>query len=979
MVWHKHLYKSTLYFPTCLVQGYTEHICSVCNDTYRDSYTALAPHDYQITLNKEPSCLDNGLTSYACTVCGNSYIVDIAPLGHKWANEAYAYEWDAFTSCTAKRKCLNDERHEDSMTVDVITETKSPTCTEDGLITYTAAFFPNNDEGWAKTQQKTAVVDKIGHDYSVRYDWNEAKTQCTAYGVCKNDETHTITVQSNPTKITLESAPSCMLGGVERHTVTFPSGYEKWIQSPYSTTVPLAPLGHKEMIIPKVEPTCTATGLTEGLECASCGEVLKAQEIIPANGHTYGEVTLEWNGYESCTAYRACQVSGCLHVDFAESTRVQSQQTVEQTCAQDGIIVHTAFFAVDWVPIVVKEEILPATGEHTFGTWTTTIAPTCTVNGMQATNCKVCGELLHREVAATGHNYQATITAPTCEEQGYTTHVCSRCSDSYKDTYKDATGHQIVDDPAILATCTTSGKTAGTHCRVCNKVFIHQSLIPATGHSWIDATCIAPKTCATCGTTEGEIGTIHPWQATQYQWSGYASCEATRRCANSTSHKETATTTNITSAITTQPTCTTKGVKIYTATFTGNGAWAGTSTATEDIAAVGHKWGGWSIATKPTCTMVGTNRRECSVCDAFETQTIAANGHTWIAATCTAPKTCKVCGITSGEALGHNEVFDPAVPATCTTAGKTAGSHCSRCSKTFTPQQTVPALGHTWASATCTTPKTCSVCGTTEGVSLGHQWSAATYSWSDDKSTCTATRTCINNSAHTQTAKANVTSNVTTQPTCGTAGVRTYYADFEATWCASQQTTGTIPATGEHTWGTITITRQPTCTTTGTKTSNCIVCNAPLFEVIPATGNHTPGNWEITLEPTTTSTGTRVKKCTQCQQVQQTETIPKIAEYNLTITINKTAYTQPGSGATTVGNVASISGTVASKIKSNETLTCKLIPTTTKTGKMKLTASIVAGNATCTLVADDTSRNSYTLTIKDATADLTISISGSTP
>ena len=44
---------------------------------------------------------------------------------------------------------------------------------------------------------------------------------------------------------------------------------------------------HAEKILPKVEATCTESGLTEGKICTVCGEMLVKQEIIPAKGHHY--------------------------------------------------------------------------------------------------------------------------------------------------------------------------------------------------------------------------------------------------------------------------------------------------------------------------------------------------------------------------------------------------------------------------------------------------------------------------------------------------------------------------------------------------------------------------------------------------------------------------------------------------------------------------------------------------------------------
>ncbi len=133
--------------------------------------------------------------------------------------------------------------------------------------------------------------------------------------------------------------------------------------------------------------------------------------------------------------------------------------------------------------------------------------------------------------------------------------------------------------------------------------------------------------------------------------------------------------------------------------------------------ALGHTW------VDATCTEPKT----CSVCGVTEGEAL---GHTWVDATCTEPKTCSVCGATEGSAKGHEWKDATCTEAkTCIVCGEkngeplghdtpnltcTTSDVCTRC------EAKIEAPGHTWVDATCTEPKKCSVCGTTEGEALGH-------------------------------------------------------------------------------------------------------------------------------------------------------------------------------------------------------------------------------------------------------------------
>lgn len=77
-------------------------------------------------------------------------------------------------------------------------------------------------------------------------------------------------------------------------------------------------------------------------------------------------------------------------------------------------------------------------------------------------------------------------------------------------------------------------------------------------------------------------------------------------------------------------------------------------------------------------------------------------------------------------------------------------------------------------------------------TNTNYDYGAADYSWSADKSTCTASRVCQNDKTHVETEKATVTSAVTTQPTYEKTGVRTYTAAFKNAAFSTQTQTETI-------------------------------------------------------------------------------------------------------------------------------------------------------------------------------------------
>ena len=246
---------------------------------------------------------------------------------------------------------------------------------------------------------------------------------------------------------------------------------------------------HTVVIDEAVEATCTKTGLTEGSHCSVCGQVFKAQEVVPLKEHSYeSEVTKAPTCKEPGVRTYTCTVCGDSYTEEISTvahTYGEGVVTKQPICSEAGELKFTCTICNEQS----YTEIIPATGH--FYTSKVTKEATCTEVGERTYTCSVCGDSYTEEIPAIEHNYESEVTKePTCTEKGERTYTCSHCGDSYTEDI-DALGHKLTHVEATEPTCEEDGNIEYYYCSRCKKYFkdaqateeLESVIIPATGHT----------------------------------------------------------------------------------------------------------------------------------------------------------------------------------------------------------------------------------------------------------------------------------------------------------------------------------------------------------------------------------------------------------------------------------------------------------------------------------------------------------------
>ena len=250
-------------------------------------------------------------------------------------------------------------------------------------------------------------------------------------------------------------------------------------------------LGHIENKTTGYNATCTENGLSDGVICSRCNEIVVMQMVIPATGHTEQVIsghaaTCITDGQTDKILCSTCQTTLVPHETIqAIGHSIVYSEGYAPTCTNVGFTTGEACSLCDYkitqqeIPMVPHNEVVD-----------NAVPATCIEIGYTAgKHCSVCNTVTEPQISipALGHTESIlSSTEATCTKSGVSEgKICSTCNTILVAQQNiPATGHIEIIDNAVAATCTSEGRTAGSHCSKCNTIISGGSIIAKLDHNY---------------------------------------------------------------------------------------------------------------------------------------------------------------------------------------------------------------------------------------------------------------------------------------------------------------------------------------------------------------------------------------------------------------------------------------------------------------------------------------------------------------
>ena len=450
-----HNYEATVTYPTCTEDGYTTHVCSVCQDTYVDSPTSALGHSYNNGTLIDPTCTEQGYTLFECYNCPHSYQdYFVSELGHY---VLYGYCEYITNLSIWEIADFND---------------------------YGDYFESINHEPGSESTLILQVVNNhtLVIDYGVSSEQNFDKLRIYVNGYRRveisGEQTGTLALEVYAgDSITIQYSKD---GSVDSNSdmgwVYISSGMEYVVDA--TQRIP----------VDDIDPTCT-----EGVSCDDCHVEFKAalgHDMLPVNAQSPTCTEVGWYAYEDCSR---CDHNTKVEIEATGHDCEYDIYIVEPTCSEYGYLrfeCHCGYYEMD--------DIIPSVG-HNYSYRVEVIAPTCTASGYTKYTCECGLYTTSNYVASTGHQYTVTTIEATCEENGYTLYKCSKCEDSTQFNVVAALGHDLEYNVMVaIPTCEREGFTRHS-CR-CGLYYDSDYVEPLGHNVELNVRVIAP-TCTEDGYT----------------------------------------------------------------------------------------------------------------------------------------------------------------------------------------------------------------------------------------------------------------------------------------------------------------------------------------------------------------------------------------------------------------------------------------------------------------------------------------------